>query len=114
MNRVEKIAKRLCAGEMDGVYKYFPKNSYLYKFFKEKDIRDRTFDKVDSRGVSHMIPNAVVVEFISQTSGSEKKKIEDTLRKIDFANGDVNHYLEHLAGAIAEMYDGILSSKNTK
>ena len=110
MNRIEKIAKRICASDMDDAYRNFPKNSYLYKFFKEKDIPDKMFDKVDSRGVSHVIPNAVVVEFIAQTRGSEQKKIEDTLRKIDFANGDVNHFLDHLAGAIAEMYSGILSS----
>jgi hypothetical protein len=59
---------------------------------------------MDDNGVEHMIPNAVVVEFIAQASGGEKAKIEDTLRKIDFKNGDVNHYLEFLAGAIAKLY----------
>ena len=108
MNRFEKIAKKICATDMDDAYKLFPKNSYLYKFFKEKNIKDKTFEKVDSNGVIHNIPNAVVVEFIAQTSGGERKSIENTLRKIDFANGDVNHFLDHLAGAIAEMYAGML------
>ena len=109
MSKINKIAKKICADDIDDSYRYFPKDSYLYNFFKEKDIPDKVFDKVDNNGVSHMIPNVVVVEFISKTRGSERKKIEDTLRKIDFANGDVNHFLEHLAGAIADMYSGVLS-----
>ena len=108
MNRFEKIAKKICAIDMDEAYKLFPKNSYLYNFFKEKDIRDKVFEKVDRNGVTHMIPNAVVVEYMAQTSGGERRSIENVLRKIDFSNGDVNHFLEHLAGAIAEQYSGVL------
>ena len=93
---------------MRDAYKNFKRNSYLYRFFQEKDIPDRMFDVEDSHGVGHMIPNEVVVEFMAQTSGGERKKIEDTLRKIDFANGDVNHFLEFLAKALAEQYSGVL------
>jgi len=99
-----RIARVFYAGDMRDAYKLFRKGTYFYNFFSEKDIPDRLFEVEDDDGVTHKIPNAVVVEFIAQTSGGEKKKIEDTLRKIDFANGDVNHFLKYLAGAIAKLY----------
>jgi len=98
-----RLAKIITA-DMDTVYRLFPNGSYLNMFFKEKRIPDKMWDIEDKDGVTHTIPNAVVMEFIAATTGSERRKIEDTLRKIDFANGDVNHFLKHLAGAIAEMY----------
>jgi len=97
---------------MRDAYKNFRKGTYLYNFFAEKDVPDRLFDVQDSHGVLHTIPNEVVVEHIALTSGGERKKIEDTLRKIDFANGDVNHFLRFLAKAIAERYEGVLRASN--
>lgn len=88
--------------------KLFPRNSYLNKFFAEKRIPYKMFDITDSHGIVHSIPNDVVVEAIAQTGPSERKKIEDTIRKIDFANGDVNHFFAHLAKALAEQYSGAL------
>jgi hypothetical protein len=82
--------------------------SYFDMFFKEKRIPSKVFEVKDSQGVTHSIPNKVVIDMIKQTRGSEKAKIEDTLRKIDFANGDVNHFLAHLAKGLAESYNGAL------
>lgn len=93
---------------MRNVYKNFPRNSFFYRFFEEKDIPDRVFDVEDSTGMSHSIPNSVVVEHIAQASRREQKQIEGILRKIDFANGDVNHFLKHMAGAVADSYSGAL------
>lgn len=98
--------------DMSNVYKVFPKNSYLYNFFREKDIQDKTFKIKDKYGVEHIIPNNVVVEYIGKTSGTEKKRIEDILRKIDFKGGDVNHFLEHLAKGLADSYAGILRASD--
>jgi hypothetical protein len=88
----------------EGWERHFEPGSYLYNFFKEKDIPEVTFTPTDSTGEKHFIPNEVVVEHIAKTYGSERTQIEDTLRKIDYDNGDVNHFLEHLAGRIAEKY----------
>ena len=82
--------------------------SWFDMFFKEKRIPSKVFDVTDQQGVTHSIPNEVVIEAIKQTRGSEKKKIEETLRMIDFKNGDVNHYLAHLAKGLAESYSGAL------
>jgi hypothetical protein len=82
--------------------------SYFDMFFKEKRIPSKVFEVTDSQGITHSIPNQVVIDMIKQTRGSEKAKIEATLRKIDFANGDVNHFLAHLAKGLAESYKGAL------
>jgi len=82
--------------------------SWFDMFFTEKNIPSKVFEVTDRQGITHMIPNEAVIEAIKQTRGSEKAKIEETLRKIDFGNGDVNHYLAHLAKGLAEQYSGAL------
>ena len=74
---------------------------YLQNFFAEKDIPEMTFEVQGPEWGTNFIPNTVVVEHIAQTSADEAKQIEDVLRQIDFANGNVNHFLQHLAGALA-------------
>jgi len=92
-----------------GFESHFKRGEYLYDFFSEKRLPYRVFEKEDRNGVTHFIPNEVVIETIALTRGGERRSIEDTIRKIDFKNGDVNHFLDHLAGAIADQYSGALS-----
>lgn len=73
---------------------------YLKTFFDEKDLPNIEWEIVDENGVSHFISNVVVMEHIEIAPIAEQKKIADVIRKIDFANGDVNDYLKHLAGAL--------------
>jgi len=77
---------------------------FLRRFFAEKDIPPRIFE-VSGGENNHTIPNTVVVEAIAGTQGEERRKIEETLRKLDFANGDINHFLEHLAEGLAHQFD---------
>lgn len=73
---------------------------YLRDFFAEKDIPEVAWDLEAEDGTPHHMPNAVVVEHMTLCSPAEARGIEDVLRKIDFADGDVNHFLRHLAGAL--------------
>lgn len=76
---------------------------FLRAFFAEKEIPERIFEFTDSRGVWHQVPNAVVVERIGACPvDAGLAEIERILRRIDFANGDVNHFLAHLARGMAE------------
>jgi hypothetical protein len=70
--------------------------SYFDRFFAEKEIPFQTFE-VEFEGMVHFIDNETVIDLVKETKGGERKSIESTLRKIDFANGDVNHFLRHLA-----------------
>jgi hypothetical protein len=82
----------------------FPEGSYLNCFLSEKDIPEQVFDITDSTGTAHSIPNGVVVEHMAQCGGGELASIEDILRQIDFHNGDVNHFFQHLATGLAEQF----------
>jgi hypothetical protein len=73
---------------------------YLRNFFAEKDIAEVQWSLTAKDGTAHFIGNVVVVEHIAQCSTDEATKIGDVLRKIDFANGNVNHFFQHLAGAL--------------
>ena len=103
-----RVASRHLARLDRDVLRLFKPGTFFHTFFSEKDIPHKVFKVKDSMGVEHMIPNEVVIEHIAQTRGGEARQIEQVLRKIDFANGDVNHFLAHLAKAIAEQYAGVL------
>jgi hypothetical protein len=78
----------------------FPVDSYLARFFAEKEVPPKIFEIEDKEGTLHMIPNDCVIEVIAQVGKDEREKIEAVLRRIDFGHGDVDHFLLHLAKAL--------------
>ncbi len=73
-------------------------SKYLRDFFSEKDIPYKLFHKESRNGNQHVIPNTVVVEHMQNIKDPKMlKDLERTLTMIDFNNGDVNHFLRHLA-----------------
>ena len=77
---------------------------YLKTFFEEKNLPHVCWNIEAPNGVMHSIDNEVVIEHISTCNNREMTDIADVIRKIDFANGDVNHFLKHLAHAIVSNY----------
>jgi hypothetical protein len=77
---------------------------YLARFFDEKGLESKTYEVEDPTGLAHFIPTEVVVEHIHAAPNVEQRQIADILRRIDFLNGDVHHFLNHLAGALAANY----------
>jgi len=76
---------------------------YFTTFFEEKHLNlDATFEATSPTGTWNLMPYSVVVEHIMIAPVSEQAKIADTIRRIDFANGDVLHFLRHLGAAISE------------
>lgn len=73
---------------------------YLETFFKEKQLPYVAWELVANDGVTHHIDNEVVIEHLKVAPVAEQEAVADTIRKIDFRNGDVNDYLKHLAGAL--------------
>lgn len=73
---------------------------YLRNFFAEATIPEVEWTLKDNTGTDHFISNVVVVEHMVGMSKHEAKQMEDALRKLDFHNADINHFLRHLAGAI--------------
>lgn len=75
---------------------------YLKTFFEEKELPSASWDIVALDGTCHMIDTEVVIEHIWTCNDREMTEVANVIRKIDFANGDVNHFLKHLAHAIVE------------
>ena len=90
-----------------------PAAEYLEIFFEEKQLPVVMFEIVDDNGVVNFIPNEAVIEVIKQISPSMQESVANTIRKIDFRNGDVNHYLEYLAKGII-MVEGEQNENNNK
>lgn len=77
---------------------------YLETFFDEKDLPEVSWELYDKNGVWHLIDSSVVKEAILQAPEAEQKAIANTIRRIDFANGNVNDFLKHLAQALVDSY----------
>ena len=76
-------------------------NTWFETFCEEKQIdMDRIF-KFDDHNGFNVMPVGCVYEAVLSCSAREKAQIKDVLVKIDYANGDVYHFLEHLAKGLA-------------
>jgi len=87
--------------------KFMTKNKdakYLHTFFEEKKLPSVSWELQDNEGTTHFIDSDFVDEAIFNAPQHEQKGIGDMIRKIDFANGDVNDYLKHLAQALVNNY----------
>ena len=69
---------------------------YLELFFEEKEIKSESWD-ITHNDQFHIIDTDFVIELIKGASAMEQEQIANTLRKIDFVNGNVNHFLKFLA-----------------
>jgi hypothetical protein len=79
-----------------------PMNDFITTYFKEADVdTTRTYTVESENGTVNYIQASNVIEQIKQTRGQERKRIERIIRKIDFKNGDIHHFLKHLASAMA-------------
>jgi hypothetical protein len=77
-------------------------NNWLDTFIEEKNIdTERTFE-VEGASGWNLIPVGCIVEAIKGAPKNEQQSIKTTFVKIDFHNGDVYHFFNHLAGAIAQ------------
>lgn len=76
------------------------RSKYLQTFFAEKDLAEVQWELKDQTGCPHWISNHVVIEAILAAPKHEQQGIADVVRRLDFANADINGYLKHLAGAL--------------
>lgn len=79
-------------------------STYLTRFFAEKNLAERTYSVTAADGTPNLIPTGCVIEAIMRAPKGEQEQIAGILRQIDFRNGDVHHFLNHLAGAMAASF----------
>lgn len=76
-------------------------DTFFNRFFDEKNLENRIYEVAAPQGTMNFIETDMVIAKIKTTQGEEAQKIETVLRKIDFANGNVHHFLNHIAQAMA-------------
>jgi hypothetical protein len=75
---------------------------YFQTFFTEKDLPTATWEFHTATDV-HIISSADVIEILQQLPEDPgARKIADTLRVLDFRNGDILHYLQFLARGLIQ------------
>ena len=77
-------------------------NKWLDTFVEEKGVDlDFAFEVEGDNGLN-IIPVGCIIEFIKdEADEATKKNVKDNLVKIDFMNGDVMHFFNHCAKAVA-------------
>jgi len=77
-------------------------NTWLDTFISEKELDlDYTFEIEGDDWSMNYIPLQYIIDEIKNAPAVERDAIKKTIVKIDFVNGDVMHFFEHLAGALA-------------
>ena len=71
--------------------------SFFRTMADEKGILNKQIEVMDDYGFTHYMTVEVVIEAIENAPASEQKAIKDIFSKIDFMNGDLMHFIEHLA-----------------
>jgi hypothetical protein len=77
-------------------------NDYFERFFLEKNLPYTSWEIQASNGELHFIDSDIVIEAIKIAPHYEQEQIKKMLVRIDFVNGDVLDYLQHLAGGLIE------------
>lgn len=67
-------------------------------FMEEKQLDSKVYE-VEHNGDLHMIETEKVAELILKALPAEQAQIKNTIVKIDFMNGNVHHFFNHLAMA---------------
>ena len=78
-------------------------NNWFATFIEEKKLPYASWE-IETADAVHIIDNEFVIEAIKTAPAHEQASIKNTIVKIDFANGDVNHFFKHLAGALANNF----------
>ena len=77
-------------------------SNWLDTFIEEKELNTAHIFEVEGpQWGLNIIPFDALIESIKAAPAHEKSQIKNMIVKIDFANGDVMHFFNHLAKAIA-------------
>ena len=83
--------------------------NYLKNFFDEKDSIEKVFE-VEFEGVNHIFSKEDVLTQLLSLDNKTLDKIRIQLVKIDFVNGDVNHFFKYVLKGFLEYQSLVISS----
>jgi len=78
--------------------------NYLDRLLSEKGISQDHVFQIETNDIwgTHYVPLEVLVEFLNDLPLTYQNQIRKTLVQVDFVNGSVLHYLEHLTKGMIE------------
>lgn len=74
---------------------------YIETLLEEKNIDLETSLQVEGRSGTNFMTVQTIVDGIINAPKNEQANIKNILVQIDFRNGDVMHFIKHLANALA-------------
>jgi len=76
-------------------------HKWIDTFLSEKGIDGEEILQAEGEMGMNFIPVSALVDRLKGASEKEQKAVKDMIVKIDFHNGNVRHFLQHLCKAIA-------------
>lgn len=70
--------------------------TFFRTMMEEKELENEVIN-VNMHGKHHFIEMPVLINAMENSSSEEQEIIEKTMRAIDFQNGDMMHFINHLA-----------------
>ena len=75
--------------------------TYLKRFFAEKALEQRVYEVQAKGGTTNLLMTSDVIYALLNASDTTQAKAAEIIRTIDFANGDIHHFLQHCAEGMA-------------
>lgn len=72
-------------------------NSFFRTMADEKGLLNQPIEVTDETGITHYMTVENVIEAIEQAPKHERDQILDIFSRIDFMNGNLMHFINHLA-----------------
>jgi uncharacterized membrane-anchored protein len=81
-------------------------NEWFDTFLEEKGVEADRVLTIETEHATHFMGLDFVLDVIRETNDEEQQAIKNILVKIDFENGNVYHFFEHLAKGLIHQYEG--------
>ena len=76
-------------------------SDYISRFFDEKDLDDQVYEVASPNGTINYISTSDVIWMLKMSEGNARHSIQRVLHELDLRNGDVHHFLKHMAQGTA-------------
>ena len=76
-------------------------SDYITRFFDEKDLDDQVYEVASPNGTVNFISSRDVIWMLKTSEGDARRSIQRVLHELDLCNGDVHHFLKHMATGLA-------------
>lgn len=76
-------------------------SDYITRYFDEKDLDDQVYEVESANGTVNFISTGDVIWALKTSEGDARRSIQRVLHQLDLCNGDVHHFLKHMAKGLA-------------